>query len=90
MEVLRSDIEFLVALARADTRSHLVHWYSELGFEQAEQAWTHDPERLARPDRWLPASNGAGSECTTTRFRGQGGSLRTTFVGCQRSRRRER
>jgi hypothetical protein len=45
MEVLRSDIEFLVALARADTRSHLVHWYSELGFEQAEQAWTHDPER---------------------------------------------
>jgi hypothetical protein len=45
MELLRSDIEFLVALARADTGSHLVHWYSELGFEQAEQAWTHDPER---------------------------------------------
>ena len=43
MEVLRNDDELLVAVARADTRPHLVHWFSELGVERV--AWTHDPER---------------------------------------------
>jgi hypothetical protein len=44
MEVLRDDIELLVAIARADTRPHLLHWFSEHGVEQAA-GWTHDPER---------------------------------------------
>jgi hypothetical protein len=46
MEVLRNDLDFLVAVARADTRPHLVHWFSEIGFHRREEkAWNHDPER---------------------------------------------
>jgi len=42
---LREDTDFLVALARADTRPHLVSWFSELGIARAEDGWSHDPER---------------------------------------------
>lgn len=42
---LREDMEFQVALARADTRPYLVHWFSEMDISRAPQAWAHDPER---------------------------------------------
>jgi hypothetical protein len=42
---LREDTDFLVALARADTRPNLVSWFSELGIGRAEDGWSHDPER---------------------------------------------
>ena len=43
---LRDDVELTVALARADTRPHLVAWFSEMGIERREDGgWSHDPER---------------------------------------------
>lgn len=41
---LREDVDFLVALARADTRPHLLEWFSERDIARAT-GWLHDPER---------------------------------------------
>lgn len=43
MASLRDDIEFQLALARADTRPYLVHWFSELIVRT--EGWVPDRER---------------------------------------------
>jgi hypothetical protein len=45
IEALRNDIGLLVAVARADTRPHLVRWFSDLDIDRAKEGWSHDPER---------------------------------------------
>jgi hypothetical protein len=42
---LREDTEFLVALARADTRPHLASWFTERRIEGQESGWSYDRER---------------------------------------------
>jgi hypothetical protein len=42
---LREDTEFLVALARADTRPHLASWFTERRVEGQESGWSYDRER---------------------------------------------
>jgi hypothetical protein len=44
IERLREDTEFLVALARADTRPQLTSWFSERRVEGQDNGWSYDPE----------------------------------------------
>lgn len=44
-DTLRDDIDFLVAIAEADTAPHLRQWFSERRIERPESGWVHDPER---------------------------------------------
>ena len=45
METIRGDIDFLVALARADMRPYLVTWFTERPRAGAENGWVHEPDR---------------------------------------------
>lgn len=45
IERLRDDTEFLVALARADTRPQLLSWFRELPIEGQDNGWSYDQER---------------------------------------------
>jgi SnoaL-like domain len=61
MRRLREDTEFLVALARADTRPHLRSWFSELPIEGQETGWSFDRERTG-----AVGENAAGVEWSWT------------------------
>lgn len=45
VNAMREDIEFQVALARADTRPHLIHWFTELDISRTDEGWVADLER---------------------------------------------
>lgn len=45
LETIRGDIEFLVAIARADMRPFLLTWFSERPRVGAENGFLHAPER---------------------------------------------
>jgi hypothetical protein len=44
MALLRDDTEFLVAVAKADTRPHLLSWFGGFDIERGA-GWSHEPER---------------------------------------------
>src|SRR5262245_25857400 len=44
MDLLRDDTAFLVAVAKADTRPHLLKWFAEEGIQQ-DAGWSNEPER---------------------------------------------
>jgi hypothetical protein len=45
IDKLREDTEFLVALARADTRPQLASWFTERRIEGQASGWSYDRER---------------------------------------------